>query len=464
MPTPATKAATSTDPADEVRRFREAWPEISQIDVLIVDSCGILRGKKMPVEGLDKLYHEGVGFPGSIFAADITGSTVEETGLGLDDGDADRPCLPVPGTLSPVPWLDRPTGQVLLRMRDQDGGPMFADPRQVLDDIVGRLAGDGFTPVVAIELEFYLVDRQRRADGTPRPPRSPVTGRRPTTTQVYGIDELYDFDGLLHEINEACRAQDIPVDSSVSEYAPGQYEINLLHQRDAVRACDCAVLFKRAVKGVALKHGMAASFMAKPYPDLAGSGFHVHLSLDDADGRNVFADADPAGTPLLRHAIGGLLATMPEGMALFAQNQNAFRRFQPNSYAPHAPTWAINNRSSALRIPASGPNDRRVEHRVAGADANPYLVMAAVLAGAHHGLRHKLDPGAPITGNAYQQQEPSLTSSWIQALETLEQSAIFTDYLGKRFLDVYLETKWAERDKFFSQITPLEYEWYLDRV
>ncbi|NNG04819.1 MAG: glutamine synthetase [Inquilinus sp.] len=449
---------------DEIRGFLADNPDIKQIDALLADSCGVLRGKKMPVRGLRRLPEAGVSFPGSIYGTDITGSTVEATGLGLAQGDADRPCYPIPGTLRPVPWANRPTGQVLLAMHEADGDPFFADPRAVLGRVVDRLATDGLTPVVAVELEFYLIDRRRRPDGSPQPPRGPDSGRRQSTTQVYGIDELYEFDELLHDIDEAARVQAIPIDAAISEYAPGQYEINLHHTDRPIRAADDAVLFKRIVKGVAHRHGVEATFMAKPYPLLAGNGLHVHLSLLDRNGDNVFAAEDSAGTPALRHAIGGLAATMAEGMALFAQNVNAFRRFQPNSYAPHAPTWAINNRSCALRVPASGSADRRVEHRVAGADSNIYLVLAAVLAGAHYGLDRKIDPGPPTSGNAYELEKAVLTSSWYDALEQLSRSTMFADYFGPEYLDVYLALKRAERDQFLAAITPLEYEWYLSKV
>ncbi len=449
---------------DVATEFRARHPDIAHLDVLIADMSGVLRGKKIPISGLDKIFREGMTFPGSLFATDITGETAEETGLGFADGDADRPCFPLPKTLDPVPWLARPTAQVLLAMQDLDGTPFFADPRTVLTGVLDRLKADGLFPCVAIELEFYLVDKERREGGSPRPPVSPLTGKRQATTQVYGIDELYDFEALLYDVHDCCRAQGIPVDSIVSEYAPGQYELNLRHVTDPLEACDDAILFKRVVRSVALKHGVEATFMAKPYPDQAGSGLHVHMSMLDATGRNVFADEDPAGSPILRHAIGGLMRTMPEGMALFAQNQNAFRRFQPNSYAPHAPLWAVNNRSVSLRIPPGKPEDRRVEHRVAGADSNPYLVMAAILAGAHWGIRNGFDPGPPIQGNSYEAVEQTLTSSWIVALETLDTSAFFKEYFGRRFLDVYLALKWFERDKFFSRITPLEYEWYMAKV
>lgn len=464
MPDQAPPPLPAADPLDEVAQFRRNHPDVTQIDCLIPDACGVLRGKKLPVDGLEKLYRAGVAFPGSLYATDITGATVEETGLGFEDGDADRDCFPIAGTLDPVPWLQRPTGQVLLSMRDTDGSPFFADPRTVLANVIRRLNDDGLYPVVAVELEFYLIDRERDTSGAPRPPVSPVSGKRQKTTQVYGIDELYDFEALLHDISEVCKVQRIPVDSAVSEYAPGQYEINLRHVPDALEACDDALLFKRVVKGVAQNNGVEATFMSKPYPDQAGSGLHIHMSILDRDGENIFAAEDPAGSPALRHAIGGLAETMAESMALFAQNQNGFRRFQASSYAPHAPTWAVNNRSVSLRIPPGSPQDRRLEHRVAGADANPYLVMATVLAGAHYGIMNKIDPGKPVVGNAYRKVDPVLTSSWIVALDLMADSAFLRDYFGQQYIDVYLALKWAERDKFFSMITPLEYEWYLNKV
>ena len=448
----------------EAQAFRAAHPGIERIDAIIPDSCGVLRGKRIPIDRLNTLYCSGLYLPGSLFASDITGSTVEETGLGFEQGDADRRCWPVAGTLHPKPWQDTPTGQVLLAMEDLDGTPFFANPRTVLMAVLERLAADDLHPVVAAELEFYLIDSERAPAGPPRPPRAPVTGRCQTTTQINGLDELDDFDALLGDIHKACEQQDIPVDSIMSEYAPGQYEINLRHVGDAVLACDHAVLFKRAVKGVAARHGVEATFMAKPYPDRSGSGLHIHLSLCDGSGRNVFADDDPAGSPMLRHAIGGLAATMAEGMALFAQNQNAFRRFQPNAFVPLAPTWGVNNRSAALRIPAGQAADRRVEHRLASADANPYLVMAAVLAGIHYGITHRIDPGPPVVGNAYATVAPVLTSSWAGALDRLERSAVFADYIGQRFLSMYLALKRAERATFFATITPLEYAWYLHKV
>ncbi|HYD30524.1 MAG TPA: glutamine synthetase family protein [Azospirillaceae bacterium] len=441
----------------------EANPGIAAVDVLIPDSRGVLRGKRIPVAGLPKVYTEGCAFPGSIYAFDITGATIEETGLAWDEGDADRPCLPLPGTLQRVPWLKNPTGQLMLEMRDHDGSPYFAAPRAQCARMAANLKNLGYTPVVAVELEFYLLDSDWGPEDRPRPPLSPTSGVRQSTTQVYGMNELYDFDHVLSEIHDTALTQAIPADTAVAEYGPGQCEINLRHTPDAVKAADDAILFKRVVRGVAARHKLDATFMAKPYPNHAGSGMHVHMSLLDADGRNVFEadDQNPEGSPLLRHAVGGLRAAMADSMALFAPNANSFRRFQKESYAPCAPTWGINNRTTAIRIPVGPPGSKRLEHRVAGADADPYLVVAALLAGIHHGLTGKIDPGAPLVGNAYVQAPASLPRTWMGALETFERSDLMRAYFGERFMQVFLATKWAERDKFFAYVSPLEYEWYL---
>ena len=454
-------------PVDEARDFLDRHPDIASIDLLISDLNGVQRGKRIPRENLEKAYRDGVNLPASVFALDILGNTIEETGLGLSSGDADRVCRPVPGTLMPSPWLrDGRQAQLLMTMTEADGGPFFADPRQVLTRVLERFGRAGLTPVVAVEMEFYLVDRARDALGMIQPPCSPASGERATHSQLYSISELDEYADFLEEIQEAARLQALPLDTALKECAPGQFEINLIHCDDALAACDSAVLLKRLIKGVAIKHGFEATFMAKPYGGEAGSGTHVHISLLDEAGRNVFAaeDQDPLGTPRLREAVAGLLDLMPASMALFAPNLNAFRRFQPGLYVPMAPTWGYDNRSVAVRIP-SGPNAaRRLEHRVAGADANPYLLMATLLAAIDHGLQHRLTPPPAIEGNAYDQVAPSLTNSWSQALDLLEGSEVLVEALGRDFLHVFLANRRAERDQAMQAVSKLEYDWYLRHV
>ncbi|HAR08100.1 MAG TPA: glutamine synthetase, partial [Cobetia sp.] len=262
------------------------------------------------------------------------------------------------------------------------------------------------------------------------------------------------------------RIQQLPLDTALKECAPGQFEINLIHLDDVMKACDSAVLLKRLIKGVALRHGFDATFMAKPYGDEAGNGMHAHMSLVDQHGNNVFAaqDENPLGTETLRHAIGGLLELMPASMALFAPNLNSYRRFQQGLYVPMAPTWGFDNRSVAIRIP-SGPNEaRRLEHRVAGADVNPYLLLATLLASVIHGITHQVSPGEPVTGNAYDQFEPSLTNSWPEALTLLEESEALAHAFSERFLNVFIAGRRAEREAAMQIISRLEYDWYLRNI
>ncbi|GED22134.1 glutamine synthetase family protein [Halomonas halmophila] len=457
----------SPDSVDEATAFLEQHPEIATIDLLISDLNGVLRGKRIPRENLEKVYRDGVNLPASVFALDIHGNTIEETGLGLETGDGDRVCHPVPGSLMPSPWLrDGRQAQLLMSMSEADGRPFFADPRQVLDGVLERFRRAGLTPVVALELEFYLVDRQRNELGVIQPPLSPCSQERATQSQLYSINELDEYADFLEAIQAAADTQGLPLDTALKECAPGQFEINLLHCDSALTACDSAVLLKRLIKGVALKHGFEATFMAKPYGSEAGSGTHVHISLLDEAGRNIFADEDgaPLGTPELGRAVAGLLDTMPASMGLLAPNLNSFKRFQPGLYVPMAPTWGYDNRSVAVRIPSGDNRARRIEHRVAGADVNPYLLVATLLAAIDHGLHQHLTPPPAIIGNAYDQVAPSLTNSWRQALDLLEHSEPLAEALGPDFLRVFIANRRAERDQSLQSVSKLEYDWYLRHV
>ena len=223
----------------------------------------------------------------------------------------------------------------------------------------------------------------------PQPPRSPLTGRREYRTQINSMVDLDEYSAVLAGIDAACRAQGVPSTTALAEYGPGQFEVNLLHGDDALAACDQAARFKRIVKCVARHHGMDATFLPKPYADMAGSGLHVHVSLNDTSGTNVFASDHPLGSALMRHAAAGLLSTMAEGMAVFAPLANSWRRFRPEAYVPLTADWSVNNRGAALRVPVSDAANRRLEHRVAGAEANPYLVMCWILGGILKGLTER---------------------------------------------------------------------------
>ncbi len=455
-----TGAAAIAGP-DEAATFLAANPDVEAVQLAITDANGIGRGKNIAREELEALYRSGRNVAGSILGLDVTGEDVEETGLVWEVGDADLCCRPVAGSLSRAPWLERPTAQVLGTMFELDGQPARADPRHVLARAVERLGNAGFTPVVAVELEFYLLERAE--DGQLRPASGLLTAKRGTHIDAYGLGRLDDMQPLFDDLYAAARAQGLPLRTLMSEYAPGQFEITLEHRDDALRAVDEAVLFKRAVRGVARRHGCIACFMAKPFAHLAGTGMHLHASLADAGGANAFASDDPAGTPLLRHAIGGLRQTLADGMAVFAPHANSYRRFRAMSYAPVAPTWGVNNRSVSLRIPAGPPASRHVEHRVAGADANPYLVAALVLAAMLKGIEGRIDPGPPIVGNGYEQApRGELPTHWQAALDRAAASEFLAWALGPEFLKVFLALKRRECEKFGALVSDRDYEWYLD--
>ena len=447
----------------EAEAFFAAHPDVDAIDIIFTNMCGVPRGKRLRRHEVLAVYRSGRFLPGSSVVVDITGRDTEETGLVWEDGDADRQLWPIPGTLVLAPWAGPRAAQFLAGFYELDGTPNDLDPRHVLGRVVDRMAGLGYTPDVAVELEFFLVDAKRGKNGRPNPARSPTSGEIPQDIQIYGLAEMEDFRPFFDDLYAAADAQNLPLEAAISEYAPGQFEMTLAHKADALRACDDAVMHKRLVKSVAARHGMDATFMAKPFEDAAGNGMHLHASLLGADGRNAFASEDPAGTPLLRHCIAGMQATMADAFLIFAPNANSYRRFKANSYAPIAPTWGVNNRTVSFRVTAGPPATRHVEHRIAGADANPYLAMAAMLAGMCHGIEQRLDPGPPVVGNGYEvaSDAPGMPGNWFAAVERFDASTLMQTCLGERFVRMYSIVKRTEQARFFAAVPDLDYAWYL---
>ncbi len=443
----------------ELDAFLAAHPDVQAVQIMITDPSGVLRGKSVRREELARIFDSGRQVAGSILGLDITGQDVDETGLVWDTGDADMTARPIAGTLVRAPWLAAPTGQLMLTMFDGQGAPAPADPRHALVRAAEKLRRAGFTPVVACELEFYLLKEE--AGGR----LVTAGGGRPGERQKidsYSLQRLDDLAPVFDDVYRSATAQGLPAETLMSEYSPGQFEITLHHRDDVMRAVDEAVMFKRLLRGVAQKHGLIACFMAKPFTGRAGSGLHVHVSLNDSRGANVFASEEPAGTPALRHAIGGMRATMAESMAIFAPNANSYRRFVNESYAPVAPIWGINNRTVSLRVPSGPPASRHVEHRIAGADANLYLAVATVLAGAAHGIEQGIDPGPPVEGNGYAQvRERTLPRTWRESLDLAARSDFLLDALGPDFLKIFLAIKDQECARFSSEVTELDYAWYL---
>src|SRR5690554_3625944 len=445
----------------EFNAFLAEHGDIDYLDAVFVDMCGTVRGKRFPSEEADKVFTSGVQMPKSIYFFDVTGVNEDILGMGYSDGDPDAQSRPVSGSIVPVPWASMKQAQVLMTMLDEDGSPLLLEPRNVLRRVAKRLEEIGLRATVACEFEFYLLDKDMDRKGRPQPPINPATGARETAHEVYGITELDGFMGLLKDIDEAAAAQGVPASGATAEFAPGQYEINLKHEDDVVRAGDHAVMLRHLIGALARKHNFLASFMAKPFVEQTGNGMHVHCSVLDEKGNNIFDDGTDEGSVKLRHAIGGLQATLPEAMAIFAPNLNSYRRFGPNLFVPVNGSWGYNNRSVAFRVPNGSPDSRRIEHRVTGADANPYLVLAAILAGIHYGIVNEIDPGDPAEGNACEDVDESLPLYLPSALKRFRNSPIMRDYLTDLYVDVYAETKILEYEKFQEAISPLEYDWYL---
>jgi glutamine synthetase len=445
----------------EFDALRKAHPDLKYIDVVLADVIGILRGKRMPIAEASKLFEIGMQIPHSIYLMDANGEMTNPLDRGYGDGDPDGTAWPIPKTISLVWDQGAPRAQMLMTLRDENGVADPAEPRAALERVLERFASLKLTPVCALELEFYLIDRARDLTGAPQPPLDPRSGMREKTASVYGIDDLDRYDVFLSALTRAAEVQNIPMSATSKEYAPGQFEANLRHQIDARSAADHAVFLKQIVKATARSAGFEASFMAKPYVDRAGTGLHIHLSLIDEKGRNVFDNGTPEGSDSLRHAIAGLQTLMPESMALFAPNVNSYRRFQPDMFAPVNRRWGVNNRSTGLRIPVGPGEARRIEHRVAGADANPYFALAAVLAGVHYGLTVKRDPGPAAVGNVSREPDMALPFSIDDALNRLEAAPALTSYLGEETVTLYRETKRIEAARLRRIITTPEYDWYL---
>jgi glutamine synthetase len=333
----------------------------------------------------------------------------------------------------------------------------FADLAQVEK----RFKDRGLTPVVAVELEFFLIDD---AGKRLRVPMSPRSGKRRVAGEILSLRALDQFDDFFSELYDACEAMDIPADTSISEAGLGQFEINLMHQADALKAADDAWLFKMLVKGMARKHGFAASFMAKPYDDYAGNGLHMHFSILDADGNNVFDDGTATGSDMLRHAVNGCLNGMPGSTLVFAPHANSYARFVPGAHAPTGVAWAYENRTAAIRIPSGPPIARRIEHRLAGGDVNPYLSIAAVLGAAINGIDDALDPPTPITGNAYTQELPQVPNTWETAIDAFETSAETARIFDAELIRNFVMTKRQEAQYMADLTVEEQTEIYLDTV
>ncbi|HKL55561.1 MAG: glutamine synthetase family protein [Roseovarius sp.] len=430
------------------------------IRVAACDLNGQMRGKRIPGAYALKLDSGAVRMPLSVLNVDIFGADIEGSPLVFDSGDADGVLYPTGRGPVPLPWLDAPQPLVPMAMHHEDGAPFEGDPRHALVGVLDRFGERGWQVIAATELEFTLVDDSGEALRHVRDPRS---GRRLEAPGILSMAQMDAFDPFLTALYEACAAMGIPAQTATSEAGIGQFEVTLDHQ-DALRAADDTWLFKTLIKGLAHRHGFSASFMAKPFANDAGNGMHLHFSVLDADGRNVFDDGTAKGTDTLRAAVAGCLAALPASTLVFAPHANSYARLVPGAHAPISASWAYENRTAAIRIPGGPPAARRIEHRAAGGDINPYLTFATILGAAITGVETAMEPPDPITGNAYEHDLPRMAADWETAIDRFQGDPLIAAFLPRELIANLVMTKRQEL-RLMRDIAP-EAQWktYLETV
>lgn len=435
---------------------------VTEIECLVPDLTGVARGKILPRQKFTE--DRGMRLPEAIVAMGVTGEFPEEGPYYdvITPTDRDMHLQPDPSTVRIVPWATDPTAQVIHDCYDRDGKLVPFAPRSVLRRVCDLYAELGLEPVVAPELEFYLVARNTDPDVPLKPPVG-RSGRSETSRQAYSIDAVNEFDPLFEDVYDYCEKMELNVDTLIHEIGAGQMEINFFHAHPLGLA-DEVFLFKRTVREAALRHDMFATFMAKPIAGEPGSAMHVHQSIvRKADGRNIFSNEDGTPSKEFYWYVGGLQKYIPAAMALFAPYVNSYRRLARFTAAPINIQWGTDNRTVGIRSPVASPNARRIENRVIGADANPYVALAATLACGYLGIQHRIEPSAECKGDAYL-GEYALPRSLGEALALLRDERELARVLGEDFVTVYTEVKEIEYAEFMKVISPWEREHLLLHV
>lgn len=422
---------------------------IEDVEAFVPDMAGSARGKVVPA---DKFGSGRMKMPEAIFAQTISGDYVDN-----DQNVEDRDMLltPDPATLRPVPWVAEPAASVFCDCYRSDGTPVETSPRGVLRSVLGKYEARGWVPIVAPEVEFYLLNPHADPNVEAEPPQGRL-GWTEGARQPYSVDAMNDFEPFINTLYQYCEDQGIRIDTLSQEMGPAQFEINFLHG-NPIDLADQVFLFKRTVREVAIEHEMHATFLAKPMSEEAGSALHIHQSVMDKDGRNIFSGNKGESSKLFYGFIGGLQTYMPEAMLMFAPYVNSFRRFMNPWSSPVNLAWAIDNRTVGLRVPDAEPENRRVENRLAGSDVNPYLVIAATLACGYLGMEEGLEPSEPTEGSAYG-EDFALHRHIYAAIEALRMSDAMRSMLGANFVDLYCKLKEDEYAEFQEIITPWERE------
>jgi glutamine synthetase len=426
---------------------------IHEVECVIPDMTGIARGKILP---RDLFLAAGqMRLPKSVLLNTVNGQQ-PDNGPYVGETDPDMVCMPDVATVRIVPWAAEPVAVVIHDCQDFDGTPVQISPRAVLRRVTQLYADRGWRPVVAPEMEFYLVARQQN----PHEPLQPPIGRsgKPEAgRQSYSIDAVNDFDPFFLELSNFCVAHRLGVETLIHEAGAGQMEINFSHG-DPMDLADRVFLFKRTVRETALRHGIFATFMAKPMEMEPGSAMHIHQSIVDVQtGRNVFTAEGGGETALFRHCIAGLQTYVPRVMPMLAPYVNSYRRLSRLMSAPINVQWGYDNRTCGIRVPNSGPEDRRVENRVPGVDVNPYLAMAATLACGYLGMVGQLEPSAPMAGSAWQ-HDHDLPHHLEDAIERMRGCSAMSELLGPQFVNAFLAVKELEHTTYSRVISSWERE------
>lgn len=422
---------------------------IEDVEAFVPDMAGSARGKIVPA---DKFGSEPMKMPEAVFSQTISGGYIVDAS---NIEDRDMLLVPDPTTLRPVPWSTDPAASVFMDCYHRDGSKVRQSPRAVLRSVLAKYDSRGWSPVVAPEVEFYLLSPHSDPNQEAEPPEGRL-GWTEGARQPYSIDTMNDFDPFISDVYSHCEAQGICIDTLSQESGPAQFEINFMHG-DAVDLADQVFLFKRTIREAAIKHEMHATFLAKPMSNEAGSALHIHQSVVDKDGNNIFSSADGEASDLFYSYLGGLQKYLPEALLLFAPYVNSYRRFLKPSSSPVNLAWAIDNRTVGLRIPDSVPEARRIENRLPGSDVNPYLAIAGTLACGFLGMVEGLKPTEPTKGSAYS-DEFGLHRHICSAIEALAGSDAMHNMLGDDFVGLYCLLKDAEYMEFQETITPWERE------
>ena len=435
-----------------ISQFFNQHDDITQLVVGVFDYNGVLRGKRMPIAKLSSLLESGFKMPLSIIQTDIWGRDIDDSPLLFETGDADGQIALIDRAPLRLVWMAEPTALLIGSFVDDEGAPLALCPRGRLAEMQARFGDKSQAICAGVEMEFNLLSDER-----PAPAASLATGTTSPSGDTLSAHQLDDYDALFADINTHLAVQDIKLDTITSELGRGQYEITFAPKNDLVTLADDILIFKYLIKGLAKSYGIRASFMAKPLMGEAGNGLHVHASLVDKAGQNLFHDDSDTGTKTLHQAVAGILQFMKASTLILAPHMNSYRRLVPSSHAPTKICWGDDNRSASVRIPASSPQARRLEYRSAGADCQPYLLLAILAYSMAEGIDGALSAPEPVMGNAYDHDYDSLPVEMSEAMQIYATSRAIQQALGEPLYSYYLATKRQEWTRFAEHVSDFEY-------